>query len=74
MTSGRLQPLSTSFITATRVLANMSGNCTRPIGSSDMVYSLSTHVMEMLNCSLLLTSVASSAIIAYHYGLGDFTL
>ena len=32
MASGRLQCLSTSFITATRVLANVSGNCTRPNG------------------------------------------
>ena len=31
-------------------------------------------MMEKLNCSLLLTSIASSAIIAYHDGLGDFTL
>ena len=63
MTSVRLHRLSTSFIPATRVLANVSGNCTRPIGSSDMVYSSSTHQMETLSSMLLLTSVASSALI-----------
>ena len=74
MTSGRLQCPSMSIITATRVLVSVLGNCTRRIDSSDMVYSSPTHLMEMLNCSFLLTSVASSAIITYHDGLGDFTL
>lgn len=74
MTSERLQCPSMSIITATRVLANVLGNCTRPIDSSDMVYSSPTYLIKMLNCSFLLTSVASSAIIAYHDGLGDFTL
>lgn len=53
---------------------SVSNRVTRPIGSFDMIYSSLNHIMDMLNPSLLLTPVASSAIIAYHHRLSDFTL